>query len=61
MANESEQIEIELDDVEKASKTDEKDDIKVVKAEETSAKNEIVDEEGIEELKRRLSRASTSS
>jgi len=54
MANESEQIEIELDDVEKASKTDEKDDIKVVKAEETSAKNEIVDEEGIEELKRRL-------
>ena len=37
MANESEQIEIELDDVEKASKTNEEDDIKVVKAEETPA------------------------
>jgi hypothetical protein len=54
MANESEQIEIELDDVEKASKTNEEDDIKVVKAEETPATNEIVGEEGIKELKRRL-------
>ena len=54
MANESEQIEIELDDVEKASKADEKDDIKVVKAEEAPAKNEIVGDEGIEELKKRL-------
>lgn len=54
MSNESEQIEIELDDVNKPAKTDEKDDIKVVKAEETSAKTEIVGEEGIEELKRRL-------
>jgi hypothetical protein len=54
MANESEQIEIELDDVEKASKANEKDDIEVVKAEETPATNEIVGEEGIEELKRRL-------
>lgn len=54
MSNESEQIEIELDDANKTAKTDEKDDIKVVKAEETPAKTEIAGEEGVEELRRRL-------
>ena len=54
MSNESEQIEIELDDANKTAKTDEKDDIKVVKAEETPAKTEIAGEEGVEALRRRL-------
>lgn len=54
MSNESEQIEIELDDVNKPAKKDEKDDIKVVKAEETPAKTEIDGVEGVEELRKRL-------
>ena len=54
MANESEQIEIQLDDVNKPNKTEEKDDIKVVKAEEAPPKNEIDGDEGVEELKKRL-------
>lgn len=54
MANEAEQIEIQLDDANKPGKTEEKDDIKVVKAEETLSKNEIDGDDGVEELKRRL-------
>jgi hypothetical protein len=54
MANESEQIEIELEGVGKGDKTEEKDDVKVVHAEESSSKTEIAGEEGVEELKRRL-------
>lgn len=54
MANESEQIEIKLDDDNKPNKTEEKDDIKVVKAEETPSKSEIDGDDGVEELKRRL-------
>lgn len=54
MANESDQIEIELDDADKKAKTTEKDDIKVVKAEETSEKDEIAAADGVEELKKRL-------
>lgn len=54
MANEAEQIEIQLDDANKPGKTEEKDDIKVVKAEDAPSKTEIDGEEGVEELKRRL-------
>ena len=54
MANESDQIEIKLDDDNKPNKTEEKDDIEVVKAEEAAPKEEIDGEDGVEELKRRL-------
>jgi hypothetical protein len=54
MANESDQIEIELDDADKKAKTTEKDDIKVEKAEEAPEKDEIAAADGVEELKKRL-------
>jgi hypothetical protein len=54
MANESEQIEIELEGVSKNDKTEGKDDVKVVHAEEPLSKTEIAGEEGVEELKKRL-------